>query len=174
MGYTIFDVDRILRNMVVVYDTREQNTPALRRRLKDFKRSRRLKLDYGDYTAGYEDLDGTFVTLKDKVVIERKMSLDELCACFTSCRDRFQREFERAKADKAKIHMVVENGSYEKMFSGAYRSKFHPNAFIASYLAWSARYNIQLHFCKPETTGKLIYKILYYELKEVLEAGAGI
>lgn len=174
MGYTIFDVDRILRNMVVVYDTREQNTPALRRRLKDFNRSRRLKLDYGDYTAGYEDLDGTFVTLKDKVVIERKMSLDELCACFTSGRDRFQREFERAKADKAKIHMVVENGSYEKMFSGSYHSKFHPNAFIASYLAWSARYNIQLHFCKPETTGKLIYKILYYELKEVLEAGAGI
>lgn len=162
----------MLESMVILYDTREQDTPALRKRLEGFKcPSRRSKLDYGDYSCEYINTQGELKSMHNKVVIERKMSLDELCTCFTSGRDRFQREFERAKEDGAKVYLLVEDGNYEKMFNGKYRSKLHPNSFIASYLAWSIRYNLQLIFCKAETTPKIIYKIMYYELKEYLENG---
>ena len=160
----------MLESMVILYDTREQDTPALRKRLEGFQcPSRRSKLDYGDYSCEYTNTQGELVSMDKKVVIERKMSLDELCTCFTSGRDRFQREFERAKNDGAKVYLLVEDGNFEKMLNGKYRSKLHPNSLIASYLAWSIRHNIQLFFCKAETTPKLIYKILYYELKEYLE-----
>lgn len=170
MGYTHFEIDRMLNSMIILYDTREQDTPALRKRLEGFNcPSERYKLDYGDYSAAYIDTTGEKVYLTNKVAIERKMSLDELCNCFTSGRARFEREFKRAVEDKAKIHLLVEEANYEKMFNGAYRSKLNPNSLIASYLAWSERYNLQLHFCHAETTPKLVYKILYYTLKTYLE-----
>ena len=162
----------MMKRMVILYDTREQDTPALHRRLEGFNcPSERQKLEYGDYSAKTVDDDGQTISMERQVAIERKMSLDELCQCFTSGRKRFEREFERAADDHAKIHMIVENGSYEDLFDGKYRSKMHPNALIASYIVWSIRYHIQLHFCKPETTGRLIYKILFYELKTFLENG---
>ena len=39
----------------------------------------------------------------------------------------------------------------------------------ASLTAWLARYNCQIIFCEPATTGKLIREVLYRELKERLE-----
>lgn len=156
--------------MIILYDTREQDTPALRTRLEGFNcPSERYKLDYGDYSLAYIDTTGEKVYLTNKVSVERKMDLDELCNCFTSGRDRFEREFFRAKSDGAKIHLLVEEANYEKMFNGGYKSRLNPNSLIASYLAWSERYNLQLHFCRKETTPKLIYKILYYSLKNYLE-----
>ena len=168
--YNHFEIDRMLRSMVILYDTREHETQALRDRLAGFScPAERRKLDYGDYSVQYTDLGGNIVPLDHVMSVERKMSLDELCACYTSGRERFRREFERARLDGAKIHMIVENATYEKMFGGNYRSRLNPNALTASHLAWAERYRIQLHFCRPETTGKLIYKILYYGLKVYLE-----
>lgn len=169
--YTHFEIDHMLQSMIILYDTREQDTPALRKRLEGFNcPSERYKLNYGDYSLAYIDTTEEKVYLTNKVAIERKMNLDELCNCFTSGRTRFEREFQRAIQDKAKIHLLVEEANYEKMFNGAYRSKLNPNSLIASYLAWSERYNLQLHFCHSETTPKLIYKILYYSLKTYLES----
>lgn len=67
------------------------------------------------------------------------------------------------------MYLIVENADWSKVFDGSYRSRLNPNALIASILAWSIRYNIQFIFCKPSECGKLIYKILYYHAKEVLE-----
>lgn len=170
MKYTNFEIRRMLNSMVILIDTREQDTPAFRKRIEGFDcPSERFKLDYGDYSAAYINEDGKKIYMNQVVAIERKMSLDELCNCFTKGRQRFEREFLRAKTDNAKVHLLVENGNYEKMFNGTYRSLLTPDALIASYLAWAERYNLQLHFCHRETTPKLIYKILYYTLKNHLE-----
>ncbi len=167
---THFELEKQLKSLIILVDTREQDTPALRKRLEGFGcPSERHKLDYGDYSLAYINTDDEKVYLTNKIAIERKMDLDELCTCFTQGRSRFEREFQRASKDNAKIHLLIEDGSYEKMFNHAYRSRFDPAALIASYLAWSERYNLQLHFCKKETTPKLIYKILYYSLKHYLE-----
>ena len=105
-------------------------------------------------------------TIEPACVIERKMDLAELSNCFTHGRERFQREFERAANNGCRIYLIWEN-----LLNGKYRSKFNPNAFTASSVAWMVRYNLNLIFCKEETSGRLIKEILYRDLKERLENG---
>ena len=99
------------------------------------------------------------------------MSLDELAQCFTHDRQRFKREFERAQAHGCRIYLLCENATWENLINGKYRSRFNPKAFIASIIAWQIRYDMQLLFCKEETSGALIKEILYRDLKERLENG---
>ena len=99
------------------------------------------------------------------------MNLDELAACFTRGRERFQREFERALDQQCRIYLICENPSWENLLNGKYRSKFNSNAFLASSVAWMVRYNMNVVFCKEETSGRLIKEILYRDLKERLERG---
>lgn len=97
------------------------------------------------------------------------MSIDELCNCYCKDRGRFEREFERAKAAGAKIILLVEGATWEDIYGGKYRSKMKPQSLVASILAWQARYDCQIFFCKPDTTGLLIKDTLQRELKERLE-----
>ena len=115
--------------------------------------------------------NGTEINCERLFAIERKMSLDELAACYTHDRARFTREFERAQDCGTKIYLLIENATWENLFNGKYRSKFGSNAFAASVLAWLARYDCQIIFCKSETSARLIHDILYRELKERLERG---
>lgn len=157
-----------LDGMVCLVDSREQVTPRLQRRLKDIGvPHERQKLNVGDYSAKFPLPDGEWKTVN--VAVERKMSLDELANCYCSGRGRFQREFERAQKAGTKLYLLVENATWENLYAGRYRSHMKPQSFVASLLAWLARYNCQVIFCKPETTGKLIHDTLYREGKEMLE-----
>ena len=99
------------------------------------------------------------------------MSLDELAMCFTRDRDRFRKEFQRASDNNAKVYLLVENGSWEAILNRRYRSRLHPNAFMATLTAWTVRYNIVPIFCKAGTSGKLIKELLYRDIKEQVEQG---
>lgn len=168
--YSPFEVKRMLENIIILVDTREQDTTRARKRIKQMGCPvERVKLSYGDYSAKTLLPDGRTYSLADKVVIERKMSLDELCQCYTKGRKRFENEFKRAIHDKAKIILLVENADWSKALSGEYRSQLSSKSLIASMLAWSERYNVHNIFCGAEDSGKLIYKMLYYALKERLE-----
>ena len=156
--------------MVLLVDTREQDTLFFRRRMKELGLPYiRKKLDFGDYSAKCVTDEGEELDFSGSVAIERKMSLDELCLCYTKGRQRFQREFERAKEAGAKLYLLVENSSWEKALAGDYRSRMNPRAFLASLLAWLARYDCQLIFCEARTSGRLMREILYREIKERLE-----
>lgn len=162
------EVLRALEGMVLVVDTREQDTPALRRRLKQIGVPYvREKLNAGDYSAKFPLPDGTWYQLP--VAVERKMNPDELAACYCKGRGRFQREFERAQADGVKLYLLVENASWEALYAGTYLSQMSPQSFTASLLAWLARYNCQVLMCSQRTTGQLIHDALYREGKEHLE-----
>lgn len=168
--YSNFEIDRALRSITVLVDTREQDTRDFRKRLEGIGFPyRRKKLDFGDYSAELELPDIGRISLADRVCVERKMNLDELCGCFTSGRKRFEREFERAAQANAKVYLLVERADWEKVFAGVYRSRMNPDALSASLFAWCARYGITPLFCKPETTGKMIGKVLRYEAKVLLE-----
>ena len=132
---------------------------------------KRQKLDSGDYSCECMLPNGTIYSLADKVVIERKMSADEICSNFTRGRQRFVREFDRLKSTGGKPYLLIENTSWEDIFAGNYRSQLNPMALVASLKAWEARYGTHILFCTPRLTGQLIYKTLYYELKERLESG---
>ena len=159
------DVESALKSMVLLVDTREQETELFKRRMESVGIAwERYKLDFGDYSAKCNALD-----LSSKVVVERKMHLDELCNCFCKDRQRFERDFERARQAEAKVYLLIEDASWELAYNGKYRSRMNPTALVASMQAWLARYNCQIIMCRQEMSGKLIHDILYRELKERLE-----
>ena len=166
----IFEIKNALENIVVLVDTREQDTTAFRRRMKSIGYpTERKKLDFGDYSAKVVAENNTFDFSND-FAIERKMSLDELCNCYCKGRKRFEREFLRAKDKNAKLYLLIENADFEMVYNGEYRSLMQPKALIASIMAWLARYDCQLLFCESHTSGKLIREIIYREVKERLES----
>lgn len=162
-------IEKMLSSMTILIDTREQDTKSFKTRCEGFScPSRRLKLDYGDYACEYlSSCENSFKTLPSAVV-ERKSGILELCGNFTSGRERFKREFERAKGANCRIHLLIEDDNYEKILSHRYNSKLSPQSLIASLISWGIRYDCRIHFCKKETTGRLIKEILWYELREHL------
>ena len=163
------DIESTLKTMKIVIDTREQATEQSKRRYADFGVPwERGKLDFGDYSAVFTLPDGTEFSLKDKICVERKMNLTECCGCFTHDRERFTREFERAKQAGARIYLLIEESSWEKAYNGKYRSQMKPQSLVASMLAWLARYDCQIIMCRAETSGRLIHDVLYREAKERL------
>ena len=168
---TPFEVKKALEGAELLLDSREQNTMKLRRRLKDIGwEYQKIKLDFGDYSARFPLPGGDWLDLRDSVAIERKMSIDEAAQCFTKGRGRFQREFERAQEQGARLYLLIENGSIDDILDGKYRTQVTSNALIASFLAWIARYRCQLIFCSSARSGELIREILYREGKERLES----
>lgn len=171
-----FEINEILQTFQIVADTREQNTPRASERFKSFGVPvQRATMNYGDYcgliTINGEPIYDTSSRISASCCIERKMSLDELAMCFTRGRDRFQREFDRAADQGAKVYLLVENASWEAIQKHRYRSRFNPSAFQASLVAWSIRYNLTPVLCKAETSGELIKEILYRDIKERLARG---
>ena len=161
-----FDVNRALASMVILVDTREQDTARARKRWEQIGVPfERATLKFGDYSVKCDMLD-----LRNVVSLERKMDIDELAHCYCRDRKRFVREFERAKEAGAKMYLLVENGSLDEAYIGHYRSKVHPASLTASMFAWLARYNCQILFCDEGNSGKVIHDVLYRELKEHLEA----
>lgn len=174
---THFEEMQILNSMEILVDTREQCTPKAKQRYNSFGVPySRATLSYGDYTANFELLDGSKLhdiskTVSPICVIERKMNLDELAQCFTHSRERFEREFCKARSSGCFIHLIVEDGSYERITGHKYKSKFPPKAFLASITAWERRYDIHFHFCSSLESGHLIKEFLYRDMKERLERG---
>lgn len=171
-----FKEKEALDSFSVIVDTREQPTRRAQERYQSIGVDvRRAKLNYGDYTYNFK-IDGEWfynesLPINPKTCIERKMSADELATCFTSDRDRFEREMLRASEQNARMYLLVEGTTWESIMAHQYRSWFAPNAYIASLTAWQARYDLRLIMCKPNTSGRLIAEILKRELKEQIERG---
>lgn len=178
--YSNFEIETCLNSMKIVIDTREKITEEYNRRIEDIEYTcLQKKLQYGDYSCTTILPNGEVLDFSNKIVIERKQNLDEIIQNFLDkkskreengiVKNRFERELIKAKQDNCKIYLLIENATWEHVFSGRYRSKIHPNAFIAFLLAYTIRYDLRVLFCKEETTGKLIKNILYREVKEYLE-----
>ena len=155
-----------LSKLTVIVDTREQSTTP-----QKYFKSKGIpyivrKLDTGDYSAMLGDM-----TLEHDVFIERKSGLTELCGNYGTERERFTREFTRAKADGAKPFLLIENNSVDDIFLGNYRSKLPAKSLWGSVCAWMARYNTTVIFCKSENTGRIIHSILYFYAREKLLYG---
>lgn len=173
----IFEQREVLRSFEILIDTREQDTDRARERYERMDVPvNRAKLNYGDYTYNAMLPDGTAIFDTEQPVnplcaVERKMSLDELAMCLGKDRKRFQKEFDRAKEANARVILLCENATWENLMNGRYRSRLNANAYLGSLTAWAIRYNLQLVFCKEETSGRLIREFLYRDLKERLERG---
>ena len=156
-----------LKDLQIIADSREQ----VNNHLTDYWDKKKVpyftrKLDIGDYSAQLGEM-----TLEKDVVIERKRNLDEICGNLTADRDRFEREFLRAKALGTKVFLIIENASWTDIYLQNYRSQLTPKSLMASLMSWQVRFNITVIFCEPENTPRLIHQILYYAAREQLLNG---
>lgn len=164
-----FDLEKTLSTMTIICDSREHATAEAKKRWESFGVPYRIQaLKSGDYTAEFVLQNGEIFSLENICVIERKMSIDEICGNFCQNRARFIREFERIKEAGAKAYIAIEWSNWEAIYNHRYHSKMSPQALVASLTAWMARYNAHIIFCRPETFPKLCREILYREAKEIL------
>lgn len=171
---TIPEIDRCVTDMTVLYDTREQDTAALRKRLTAMPcPTRREKLDSGDYSCETILPDGKVYSLKSKFAIERKMSLGEICGNFCRGRGRFKHEFDRFRNNGGILCIVIENANLRHLRAHKYNSQMSPASLMASLSAWYAEYDAPFYFCDRDDTGYLIYNLLKYQLREHLRREFG-
>lgn len=169
------DIRAVLESMVLLVDTREQDTVRLRDRLRGMD-VQRAPLDYGDYTYNARLPSGEWIhditgRVYPPCAIERKMDLDELAQCLTASRDRFGAELRRAEVHRARLWLLVEDASWTGIMEQRYRTRMTANAYMGSVLAMMTRHDVHVLMCSQWDTGQLIRRILRWELKERLEGG---
>ena len=155
-----------LKKLTIIEDSREQDRHVSEWFEKNKVPCITRKIDTGDYSAQLGDL-----SMEREIVVERKRNLDGICGNFTAERERFEREFMRAKAYGTKVVLIIENASWSDIFLGNYRSKTSPKSLLGSLLSWMVRFNITVTFCKSEETARIIYGIFFYAAKEKLLYG---
>ena len=137
-------------------------------------------LKVGDYTIAVQLPNGEVINFQDKVVIERKADLNELCCNFFDKKDeegktRLERELDRAKEQGIKVILLVEvDNMHSKILSSKYfrfdkASKVSPKAFNSILRSLQAKYDISIEYCKKEHSARLIHDILYYHAREYLK-----
>lgn len=124
----------------------------------------------GDYSIAIQLPNGEVLDFRDKIVIERKNSLEELSTNITKNRDRFIRELERAKQNNTKFILLIENKNwYEDILLGNYDTFTDKNSYLASLMVFKSRYNIEIIGIDKRFVGSYIYKELYYFAYEYLK-----
>lgn len=114
------------------------------------------KLDTGDYME----------SLNPGLTIDRKQNLDELCGnLFSPDKSRFWREVRRAKEDRIKMIVLIEQGGNIKQLRDVpqWRGKYTKvtgyklyNEICRCHIA----YGVEFWFCDKRSTGKRIAEIL--------------
>lgn len=137
-------------------------------------------LKVGDYTIAVQLPNKEIINFKDKIVVERKADLNELCCNLFDKKDeegftRFERELIRAKEKGIKVYLVVETTDmHSKILSSKHfrydkASKVSPASFNAILMALCSRYNINVWYTDKANAGRLIHDLLYYEAREYLK-----
>lgn len=143
-----------------------------------FKQEKGLKT--GDFTICTQLPNGCQINFQDKIVIERKKDLNELCCNLFDKKDsegltRFERELKRAKEQGIKVILLVEvEDIHSKILTGKHfrydkASKVSPKAFNSILRALQARYDISIEYCNKKDSARLIHDILYYHAREYLK-----
>jgi ERCC4-type nuclease len=139
-------------------------------------------LKVGDYTIAVQLPNKEVVNFQDKIVIERKADLNELCSNLFDSKSkdeegltRFERELKRAYEQNIKVHLVVETTDmHSKILSSKHfrydkASKVTPASFYAMLHSLTSRYNVSIWYCDKKDSARLIHDILYYGAREHLK-----
>ena len=172
-----YEIQNCLDSMKILVDSAEQPTEEYYKRCDSFGVPyERRNLDYADYTYDFLLPTGSWLhegksIVRGPAVVERKMSLRELSGNLCQNWDRFCREFDRARSHDASVYLLVEDGSWMKIITGKYGTKFNSKAYLHRLLKLIIVYRIIPIFVQKELSGQMIYEILYRELKTRLESG---
>lgn len=182
-------LDKVLKNhLVYIYAGNEQENKHI---LEDFKKARKpieqSVLQEGDYSAyiKHNEVTEELLGIKkdfyftDVILIERKNGLTELAGCFSTrkkedsegldSRSRLEYEFTKAINHGAKIHLMVEDlNGLQKIYNKEYRSQLSSAAYLGSLFGFQSKYNLNVDFIDNTMSGRYIYKVIYYAVREAL------
>ena len=169
--YTDNEVKALLKSMIIIVDSRENKAEHITSWFDEKKIPYRVeKLETADYSfylpQNIELGIPRDLYFTDKIVIERKNSIEELSGCLTATRMQFENEFIRSKG---KLHLLIENASYEEIINHKYKTEYNPVSFLASLHSFSDRYNFSINFMKDNKySAQFIYYTFYYHLRGYL------
>ena len=137
-------------------------------------------LKVGDYTIAVKLPNGEVINFKNKIVIERKADLNELCCNLFDKKDeegltRFERELKRGYEQGIKIHLLVETDNMvDKILSSKHfrydkASKVNPKSFQMMLLSLCNRYNVTVWYTNKDNSARLIHDLLYVCVREYLK-----
>lgn len=175
--YTKAEIDKIVKSMKIVIDTREKANEHVREYLagKGVSFISR-KLDTGDYSAVIPRNPelGIMRDIYLDACLERKNSIDEITGNLQKDTETaFENELRRSQ-DKSFVLVIEDAKGYEKILLGKYRSKYEPRALLGRLKAFEARYNFSIVYLDKKYMGNYIYHHLLYHAKEYLKNGVGI
>ena len=144
-----------------------------------YKQEKGLKT--GDFTICVQLPNNCQINFQDKIVIERKKDLNELCCNLFDKKDsegltRFERELVRAKEQGIKVILLVEiDNMHSKIMSSKHfrydkASRVSPKSFNSILRSLQARYDISIEYCEKNQSARLIHDILYYHAREYLKS----
>ncbi len=134
---------------VILVDSREKVNSHILKRLCELNIPFKIKkLDYGDYSFEWNGID-----YSDRVVVERKASFSEIIGNFTKGRERFKREFERAKG--CKVILVIEQ-SINDLEGHKYRSCMSPKDLKSFLSTWCNKFQLTLKFTSKDQSADTI------------------
>ena len=164
-------MDELISSMVILVDTREKvNDHILEYFDKKNITYRKKALDYGDYSFMIPANEKLSIPrdlyFMNKVVVERKASLEEISGNLTNGRDRFEKEL--CLAPKEKV-LLIENASYEDVAKGNYNTQYNKKSFLGSLHSFWFKYDIPIMFMPDNSYSALfIKKYFEYYLKNYI------
>lgn len=139
-------------------------------------------LKVGDYTIAVQLPSGEVINFQDKIVIERKADLNELCCNLydTKSKDeegltRFERELKKGYEKGIKMHLLIETDNMiDKILSSKHfrydkASKVSPKNFQMMLLSLCNRYNVTVWYTDKKNSARLIHDLLYVYSREYLK-----
>lgn len=169
--YTDKEIDRLCKSITVLVDTRERSN----QHITDWFDVKKIPwthkaLSNGDYSffvpENHELNIERNLYFDKKIMVERKMSLDEIGSNFTTHRTRFEEEMATFDGKK---YVLLENSTYGQVVSGDYRNKLSQKAFLASIHTFNHRYDLEFVYMPDKTySAEWIYLTFVYYLKHLL------
>lgn len=134
---------------VILADSREQKNQHILKRFDALGIEYRIqKLNYGDYSFEWNGVD-----YSNKIIVERKATFSEIIGNFTKGRERFKREFERAKG--CKVILVIEQPITD-LEGHKYRSSMFPKDLKSFLSTWCNKFQLDLKFTDKNNSADLI------------------
>lgn len=170
---TYDQIKKLSKEMVILVDTREKNNGHI---IDYFNKKgiayKKQALEFGDYSfmlPKVEGLTGNELYFHKEIVVERKNSLEELSGNLGQNRDRFEKEFLKARNNSCSIHLMVENPQgYNDIMKHNYNTQLKPVSYMASLKSFEERYDLKMQFVESQYSGYIIYSTFYYYMRNKL------
>lgn len=167
--YTKSEINKIMKNFVVIIDSREKNAESTMQYFRDKKIKFVIeKIDTGDYASKITACPELGI-MRDVYIpakIEKKADFSEIAGNLSKASEtRFISELIRSQGAPFTLLVADEKG-YENLLYGQYNSAYKPASLLGRINTLKARYGFELVYMSEKYIGNYIYYHLYYHAME--------